>query len=327
MDWTGVCATAKSSASNSCWRERWENAGCRKVVNRGGDQCDERQCLLRGLGGAQSVVKPGGVVQQTQQPAQGEAEQGHDDDALFDMVAFVMAQFVGEHGFDLRCIQLVDQGVEKDDALGFPEAGKVGVAVRGSGRAIHDEYAVAGEAVARQQVGDALFQVAVGQGAEAVEPGGDEGRVGPTDEHLQRHPQCPQEQPPVREAVGQLHYPQGDADGDAADDDGEQHLFAQIGEVQFVCHAVEAVAFFYAEHAHEGQGHLQHRVCQIDAEQKRQGQQPLRLQRTGPEVFQRRQATGVGEHEETARPRSTYPMCSGALCHRCSRRLSGVVPG
>src|SRR3970282_2428984 len=64
------------------------------------------------------------LPQETQ--ADGEVER----DALEHMVALEMSQLVCQHRVDLIRREALQQGVEEHDALGFAEAGEVGVALR-----------------------------------------------------------------------------------------------------------------------------------------------------------------------------------------------------
>ena len=54
-----------------------------------------------------------------------------------------MAEFMREHGLDLGRIDPRQQRVEEHDALVASDAGEIGVAVRRTPRAVHDEHAAA----------------------------------------------------------------------------------------------------------------------------------------------------------------------------------------
>ena len=78
---------------------------------------------------AKAGVEPRRVDQLAEQPEKAEGGGEHENDALDDMAAPEVPEFVRQHGFDLRWREACEQGVEEDDALVVAEAGEIGIAV------------------------------------------------------------------------------------------------------------------------------------------------------------------------------------------------------
>ena len=67
---------------------------------------------------AEAGIEPGRVEQAAEQPEEAEARSRTcTAEALADVMAAEMAEFVGQHGLDFGRRQAVEQGVEEDDAL------------------------------------------------------------------------------------------------------------------------------------------------------------------------------------------------------------------
>ena len=156
-----------------------------------------------------------------------------------------MAELVGQHGLDLVAVQARQQRVEEDNAARAAEAGEVGVAVRGTARAVHHEQTVEREAAALRQALDASGQIGIGQGRELVEQRGDEHRIDDEQRQVEHHPEAPGPGPPVR--AGAAHQPQHGGGQRQPQHGRHQQALERVRHEQPGCHAVETETGFQSE--------------------------------------------------------------------------------
>ncbi len=111
----------------------------------------------------------------------GEAEEEEDDahledadgEALADVVAAEVADFMGEDAEEFGGVVFFDEGVVEGDFLAFSEAGEEGVGFGGAFGAVHHEDAVEWESAALAELLDGGFEFAFGHGGEFVVEGHD----------------------------------------------------------------------------------------------------------------------------------------------------------
>ncbi|MFN8095465.1 MAG: aminotransferase class I/II-fold pyridoxal phosphate-dependent enzyme [Vicinamibacteria bacterium] len=177
-------------------RSRSRGAGGRSSRGRttGRRRRARRTRSARGEGGV------GGL--ERQRGRQGEEEEAARRDAADEGPLHVaqpeVAELVREHGRDLADGQGGDEGVQEDDPLLAEQAREVGVAVGRAPRRVHHEQTAGAEASALGEREDRFAQLAVGQGREAVEDRGEDGRVDPGGEDVEGRHESPGPQPPRR---------------------------------------------------------------------------------------------------------------------------------
>jgi hypothetical protein len=107
---------------------------------------------------AQALEEPRLACQMAQQGKEQQAAGADHRQALPEVVMVIVTQLVGQHGLHFGGGQLVEQGVEEDDALGGAKAGEVGIAMGRALRAVHHEQARQAEAAAGHQAFDAALR-------------------------------------------------------------------------------------------------------------------------------------------------------------------------
>ena len=125
-----------------------------------------------------------------------------------------MREFVREHALEFGLVELVDERVEEDDALGRAEPREEGVRVARARTRVHHVDVVAGEAGALEDVVDGLAEARVFDGVEVVEQ---------REEHA-RHDDLGGEQEDADDAGGGEPPPLGERVHD------EQHRGAECGD-------------------------------------------------------------------------------------------------
>ena len=196
---------------------------------------------------AQPLEEPGGIAQLAKRPEEGEAQAEGPGHAPKHVVEAIVAEFVRQHGLDLRRIQAIEECVEEDDALGLAEACEVGVAMAGAPRAVHHEQALRLEAALGQKGLDAAPQIAVFHGRELVEQRRDEGWVHREHQHVETAPDQPYPEPPQRSHAA--HKPEHGQHQGKSHRRRDQRLLGQITDEHGRGHLVETEARFKAEHA------------------------------------------------------------------------------
>ena len=182
----------------------------------------------------------------------GEAEEEKDhgglddagDQALFDMAALEVADFVSQHTEELRGAALIDQGIEKRDFLAFAQAGEKRIGLARAFRAVHDEDAVERESAAFAEGFDCVLQFALGHRGELVEQRHDQRGCEPGEQELDGSDDNPCPEPGVVDA---LENPQDGGREGQADDGCQQQGFEPIDNEGGFGRSVEAEFFLNDE--------------------------------------------------------------------------------
>src|SRR6266540_69555 len=168
-----VFKTARPDVND--WRnpESYRPRQERKQQHRRNEICSGKSCLMLET---ERVIKP----VPTRQPGdRGKRHNNasHGNAKHLDYVAlFVMANFMREHGFQLRLGELCDQCVKQDDFSKSSESSEEGVGVSRAFAAIHHLDAARGKTSAPRQHKQPLAQLSFGQRRELVEKRHDDRR-------------------------------------------------------------------------------------------------------------------------------------------------------
>ncbi len=217
---------------------------------------------------AQRGVEPAARGQPTEQRQAEQAEREHGRDALEYVAVLEVAEFVSQHGLDLRHRELGEQRVEEHHALGRAEPGEVGVAMGRPATAVHHEQALGGESAALHQRLHPRLQRLVGERLELVEQRRDDGGVEHQDQQVEHAPGAPRPQPPPRARRG--HDPQHQRRQRQPDQRPDGSALGQICEPQPHAGAVEAEALFDAERAPPFERQIDHGAHDREGDQQRE---------------------------------------------------------
>ena len=223
---------------------------------RPGDQREDDQCRMVGRLGESERPEEGRIVQeQAQHPQPGQREDGAQCQALEHVPHLVVAHLVGQHRKKLRAVQLLQQRVEQDDALGLSESGEVGVGMAGPLGPVHGVDAAGPEPHPLRQLRDGVLERVVRHRREPVEQRRDQGRVDDQHQALEREHEAEDIHPPPR--AGGLHEPQHAVEERRPDHHGQDRPLEPVHEEGPRVRLVEAEAFLEHEGRvdPQGQGH------------------------------------------------------------------------
>ncbi len=162
------------------------------------DQSDVRGNLIHPEGVEQQAGEfPVGIGGETQQEEDHRGLQDAHGEALLDVAAAEMADFMGEHAEQFRLAAFLDQCVEQGDFLALAEAGEKRVRLGRAFGAVHHEYSGQREAAFFAERFDFLFQLAIRHGRELVEQRHDQRRREVGEDQLEGGHHGPRPQPGV----------------------------------------------------------------------------------------------------------------------------------
>ncbi len=177
-------------------------------------------------GVAEGARELGAGGQLSEEPEGEEAEDGGDEEHFWDVLFLVVADFVGEDGFQLFFCELLYKGVEEDDAAGLAKACEEGVGVGGAAGAVHYEDGLAGEVCAAGKGVEAFLEGAVGEGGEFVEEGHDEHGADDHHEEHEAHGEEVAPEPPERRGGDEPDQRQEEGIHEEGVDEGAFELIA-----------------------------------------------------------------------------------------------------
>src|SRR4029077_3987727 len=139
-----------------------------------------------------------GVVQgPIRRPESDKGDRSLHEDALQDMTVNLMAEFVGEYGFDLVGRVIVEQCVGENDSSRAAQAGECGIGLLALLRQFPAIDSADLRAGALAEHNEAPFQIFVVERLEFVEDGEQENRGELREQYEQAHEQGPSQEPPV----------------------------------------------------------------------------------------------------------------------------------
>ena len=278
----------------------------------------QRHGVRGGEAHMQAFVEPCLVLEHAKQEQEAEADRKGPGHALDHMAHAEVAEFVREDGFDLRNVEARQQGVEEHDALGFAEAGEIGVAMAAALAAVHHEQALRGETAAGNQAFDALLHLAFLHGRELVEQRGNEGRVDRQHQRIEHDPDHPDIQPPVFTHAG--HQPEHREQQRQAEQRADHCVLDQISKVHSQGHLVEPEAALNAEGAIQAEWHFDHRHDHDQDADEQHAVADASGEVGGGQIVDGLQAAAERQDQQDCRverDRSHVQACLGAAVFRC----------
>src|SRR5271169_4962871 len=102
---------------------------CKESQHRPRQGKEQKGCVRRRDRDSECGVERWSGREPAEQRKAAEGSDGRDEEPLADVAQAKVAEFMGEHGFDLRRSELLQECIEENDALVPTDAGEVGVTV------------------------------------------------------------------------------------------------------------------------------------------------------------------------------------------------------